>query len=133
MHFCYKKKRAEQRSCCDVTGQQASHGSCEAADSYLARLRRQFCATTDSLKRFIDQLLDRVSHVHQQRRQLLHLPGGEQGIQERDENYDKHHIKESTTWKRARNIRAVPAAVIVDCLTYSKKMIASFALSTISD
>ena len=29
-------------------------------------------------------------------RKLLHLSGAEQGIQERDENFDKRHIKEQS-------------------------------------
>ena len=86
--FVLKKMCTERRSCRDVTDQQASHGSCEAVDSYHARLHRQFRADTSGHERALDKLLDCVSRVRQQRCQLLHLPGGEQGIQERDKNYD---------------------------------------------
>ena len=96
-------RRAERHSRCDVTDQQASHGSREAADSYHARLRRQLRAGSSRTKRASSKLLDYISFVHQQRRQLLHLSGGEQGIQERDESYDTRHVKESANWKRADN------------------------------
>ena len=104
--FCSQKMYTERNSCCDVTDQQASHGSREAADSYHARLRHQFRAGTSCLAHTLDKLLGNISVVHQQRRQLLHLPGGEQGIQERNENYDRRHIKENAKWKRADNICA---------------------------
>ena len=86
-YFCCKKC-AERRSCCDVTDQQASPDSCEAADSCHARLRQQFPATNSYAEQRRGKLLVYISHVHQQRRQLLHLPGGEQGIQERIKEYD---------------------------------------------
>ena len=87
------KTYTELRRCCDVTDQQASRGSCEAADSYHARLRRQFPAGSSCRQRALDKLSDYVSIVHQPRRQLLHLPSGEQGIQERVKEDDKRHIK----------------------------------------
>ena len=104
-NFCWKKC-AERRSCCDVTDQQASPDSCEAADSCHARLRQQFHAANAYLEHFRDNYLDFVSRVHQPRRQLLHLPGGEHRIQEPDKNHDKRHIQESATWNRAENICA---------------------------
>ena len=101
-NFCYDKIRcAERHSRCDVTDQQASHGSRETADSCDARLRHQFRTGTSCLERALDKRLDFVSLVCQQRRQLLHLPGSEQGIQERDKNYHKRHFEEAATWKRA--------------------------------
>ena len=105
-NFSYDKVRTERRSCCDVTDQQASHGSREAADSYHARLRHQFRASSSRTERVFDKLLDCVSRLHQQRRQLLHLPGGEQGIPERNQSYDQRHIQESATWNRAEDIYA---------------------------
>ena len=115
--FCFDKIRTERCRCCDVTDQHASHGGCEAAHSYHARLYRQFPAAYFRLERALDKLLDCVSLVHQQRRQLLHLPGSEHGIQEGNESYDQRHIEESATWHRARNIRAVSVPFIADCLT----------------
>ena len=88
----YDKTRAERRRCCDVTDQQASRGSRAAADSYYARLHRQFRASSCRLERARGKRLDRLSRVHQQRRQLLHLPDSESGIQERDEKYYQRHI-----------------------------------------
>ena len=98
--FC-NKPREEHHSCCDVTGQQASHGSREAADSCYARLRRQFPATNSYVKSGRGEFLVYISHVHQQRRQLLHLPGVEQGIQKRDENSHRTRIEENANWKLA--------------------------------
>ena len=85
MNYVLLKMRSERRSFCDVTDQQASHGSREAADSLDARLRTDFpSATTHREDVGCIYPLDRLYLVHQQRRQLLHLPGGEQGIQERN-------------------------------------------------
>ena len=106
MIFCYDKAHTERRGCRDVTDQQASHGCCEAADSYHARLRHQFRAANPRCERVLDKLLDCVSHVHQQRRQLLHLPVGEHRIQDRGKQYVQRHIKESATSERADNICA---------------------------
>ena len=86
--ICCDQKRTENLICCDVTDQQASRGSREAADSCYARLRHQFPAGSSCRKRALHKLLDYVSIVRPQRRQLLHLPGGEQGIQERIKEYD---------------------------------------------
>ena len=114
MIFCYDKTHTERRGCRDVTGQQASHGCCEAADSYHARLRHQFRAANSRCERALDKLLDCVSHVHQQRRQLLHLPGREQGFQERNKSFDQRHIEESATWKRAEDICGFSVQVVID-------------------
>ena len=103
--------RSERRSCRDVTDQQASRGGCKAADSCYASLRHQFRTDTYQHERVLDERLDFVFRLHQPRRQLLHLPGREQGIQERDKNYGKRHIKESATWKRKENICAVMVQV----------------------
>ena len=105
-NFCSGQIRSERRSCCDVTDQQASHGSREAADSHYARLRHQFRTSASRFEHALDKLLDYVSFVHQQRRQLLHLSGGEQGIQERDEDHDKRYNKESATWEGTDSICA---------------------------
>ena len=109
--FCYKI-RAERRSFCDVTDEQASHGSREAADSYYARLRHQFRASSSRNERVLDKLLDGVSLVHQQRRQLLHLPVGEHRIQDRGKQYVQRHIKESTRFTRSGNICAALVHVL---------------------
>ena len=93
-------------SCCDVTDQQASHGSRETVGSCYARLHRQFLTASTRLKRDRNQRVVCISSVHQQRHQLLHLPGREQGFQERDEDDDKRHVEENSTWKRAEDIRA---------------------------
>ena len=98
--------RTERHSSCDITDQQASHGSCEAADSYHARLHHQFLASNSHFERVRGKLLDYVFLVHQPRRQLLHLPGCEQGIQERDESNNKSRTGGTATWKLAENISA---------------------------
>ena len=85
--ICCDQKRTENRIYCDVTDQQASRGSRETADTYHARLHCQFYAGSSCRKRALDKLLVYVSIVRPQRRQLLHLPGGEQGIQERVKEY----------------------------------------------
>ena len=103
----------ERRSCRDVTDQQASHGSREAADSNHACLRHQLHASTYHIERSRDKLLDWVSHVHQQRRQLLHLPGSEQGIQERDKKYDKRHIEERATRKTTGHFYAAVVTPLI--------------------
>ena len=85
--FISNKVRTERRNRCDVTDQQASRDSREAADSCYARLRHQFRTDASQHEPIREKCLDYLSCLHQQRCQLLHLPGGEQGIQEGDKGY----------------------------------------------
>ena len=82
---------------CDASEQQTSLGGCGAVHPHNGRLRHQLRANHSISQRRNTTSLSLVHVSNQPRQQLLHLPGGEQGVPERGQEFSRCDQKESAT------------------------------------